>query len=184
MATAIWVNLGSGIGFLPDGTKPLKSSDIHIRTISHEMPQPSITKICLKITYIKFHSNFPRDNELIKVALSIDASESNGHSAEAAVCLQDTWDQGWLMLPQQQVVITTIFPEKSTSIDPSSEMIQGLYNNVLVSIWNTSSLIKWHLDLVWSVWYKIKFGSQILATNFGVFFMIYVMLSEICSMWV
>ena len=25
------------------------------------------------------------------------------------------------------------------------------------------------------VWYKTKFGSQILATNFGVFFMIYVM---------
>ena len=24
-----------------------------------------------------------------------------------------------------------------------------------------------------SVWYKTKFGSQILATNFGVFFMIY-----------
>ena len=23
------------------------------------MPQPQITKICLKITYLKFHSNFP-----------------------------------------------------------------------------------------------------------------------------
>ena len=33
-----------------------------------------------------------------------------------------------------------------------------------------------------AVWYKTKFGSQILATNFGVFFMIYVMLSKICSM--
>ena len=33
------------------------------------------------------------------------------------------------------------------------------------------------------VWYKKKFGSQNLATNFGVFFMIYVMFSQICSMW-
>ena len=28
------------------------------------MPQPSITKICLKIIYLKFHSNFPGANEL------------------------------------------------------------------------------------------------------------------------
>ena len=32
---------------------------MHIRAISQEMPQPSITKICLKITCLKFHSNFP-----------------------------------------------------------------------------------------------------------------------------
>ena len=31
------------------------------------------------------------------------------------------------------------------------------------------------LQDVWSVWYKTKIGSQSLATNFGVFFMIYVM---------
>ena len=38
--------------------------DIHIRAISQEMPQPSLTKICLKITCLKFHSNFPGGNEL------------------------------------------------------------------------------------------------------------------------
>ena len=38
---------------------------IHITAISHEMPQPSITKIRLKVTCIKFHSNFPGANELI-----------------------------------------------------------------------------------------------------------------------
>ena len=63
MAREIWVNIGSGNGLLPDGTKPLpepmltdhvKSSDIDIKVISQEMPQPSITKICLKITYLKF----------------------------------------------------------------------------------------------------------------------------------
>ena len=77
MATEIWVNIGSGNGLLPDGTKPLPepkltdhwwsplSSDIHIRTISQEMHQPSITKICLKITCLKFHENFPGANELM-----------------------------------------------------------------------------------------------------------------------
>ena len=73
MATEIWVNIGSGNGLLPDGTKPLpepvdwssvKSSDIHIRAISQEIPQPAITKIRLKITNLKFHSNFPGANEL------------------------------------------------------------------------------------------------------------------------
>ena len=33
----------------------VKSSDIHIRAISQEMPQSSISKIHLKITYIKFY---------------------------------------------------------------------------------------------------------------------------------
>ena len=41
----------------------VKCSDIHIRAISQETPQPSITEICLKITYLKFHSNFPGANE-------------------------------------------------------------------------------------------------------------------------
>ena len=43
----------------------MKSSDIHSREISQEMPQPSITKICLKITCLKFNSKFPGANELI-----------------------------------------------------------------------------------------------------------------------
>ena len=71
MATEIWVNIGSGNGLLPDGTKPLPepmliNSEVnwHIRAISQEMHQPSITKIRLKITYIKFNSNFPGAYEL------------------------------------------------------------------------------------------------------------------------
>ena len=42
----------------------VKSSDIHIRAISQEMPQPSITEIFLKITCLKFHSNFLGAKEL------------------------------------------------------------------------------------------------------------------------
>ena len=41
-----------------------KSSDIYIRAIAQQMPQPSITKIHLKITYPKFHLNFPGTNAL------------------------------------------------------------------------------------------------------------------------
>ena len=35
------------------------------RAILQEMPQPTITKICLKIAYLKCHSNFPGTNELM-----------------------------------------------------------------------------------------------------------------------
>ena len=42
----------------------VKSSDIHIRAISQEMSQLSVTKIHLKITYLKFNSNFPGANVL------------------------------------------------------------------------------------------------------------------------
>ena len=42
----------------------VKFSDIHIRAISQERPQPSIPKIHLEITYLKFHTNYPGANEL------------------------------------------------------------------------------------------------------------------------
>ena len=42
----------------------VRPSSIHLRVISQEMPQPSITKICLKITCLKFNSNLPGANEL------------------------------------------------------------------------------------------------------------------------
>ena len=36
---------------------------VNIRAISQEMSQSSVTEICLKITYLKFQSNFPGANE-------------------------------------------------------------------------------------------------------------------------
>ena len=45
----------------------VRSGDINLRAISKEKPQQSITKIILKITYLKFHSNFPGANELIRL---------------------------------------------------------------------------------------------------------------------
>ena len=76
MATEIWVNIGSGNGLLPDGTKPLpevrtnvdlpsvRSIGIHLSTISQEILQPSITKISWKIAFLKFLLNLPGANEL------------------------------------------------------------------------------------------------------------------------
>ena len=46
-----------------------KTSDIHIRAMSQQMPQSSITKIRLKVTYPKFHSNFPGASELTRCRL-------------------------------------------------------------------------------------------------------------------
>ena len=80
MTTEIWVNFGSGNGLLPDGTKPLPEpmltnhqrspNDIHIRAISQEMPQTSITKIHLKFTYLNIYSNFPGANELSLIRMN------------------------------------------------------------------------------------------------------------------
>ena len=56
----IWVNIGSGtwrhqaITWTNVDWSSVESSDIHIRAISQEMPQLSITKIHLKTTYLKF----------------------------------------------------------------------------------------------------------------------------------
>ena len=42
----------------------LTSSDIHMRAVSQEMLQASVTKLSLKIIYLKFYSNLPGANEL------------------------------------------------------------------------------------------------------------------------
>ena len=56
----------------------VKSSDIHIRVISQEMPQPSITKIRLKIL-----SNFQGTNEL-KVRLTLTSAPATPNISSAA----------------------------------------------------------------------------------------------------
>ena len=42
----------------------VRSCGVHVRTISQEIPLPSITKISLRITSLKFISNIPGANEL------------------------------------------------------------------------------------------------------------------------
>ena len=74
MVTWDLVNIGSGNGLVPDSTKPLpepiltyrllRSSHIHLRPISLEVLHPSVAKISLRITYLKFHSNVHGVNAL------------------------------------------------------------------------------------------------------------------------
>ena len=66
---------------MPDGAKPLsetsvdlssvRSSDINLRAISQSITLPSITKIRLKITYLKLKWNLPGANELNKMFLNL-----------------------------------------------------------------------------------------------------------------
>ena len=45
----------------------MNSSDIHLNTIAHEILQPPINKMSLKITYLKLHLNLPGANELTNI---------------------------------------------------------------------------------------------------------------------
>ena len=48
-----------------------QGSDVHLRVILHEIAQPSITEISLKIAHLKFHSNLPGPSELISRNVAI-----------------------------------------------------------------------------------------------------------------
>ena len=128
----IWVNIGLGNGLLPDGTKPLsepnvdwssvKSSDIHIKAISQQMPQPSITKIRLKITYLKFSSNFPGANELTVAGVILH--KMLPISYEFHFCFREGWvkvDCGsflWICVREayRYVTVLQLFVKASTVI--------------------------------------------------------------------
>ena len=45
----------------------IRSSVIHLRAILQKISQPTMIKISLKITYLKFRSNLPGVNELIQI---------------------------------------------------------------------------------------------------------------------
>ena len=70
MATVILDNIGSGNGLLPVDTKPLPDPLLtyHPRAIKQHIPQQSVTKSSLTITYSKIHSNLPGAGELSETA--------------------------------------------------------------------------------------------------------------------
>ena len=79
----------------------MKFNDIHITAISQEVSQPSITKIRLTITFLKFHFNFPGANELIitmsqpgkHVSISVDQQNRSGvHFPWFGLTIQIQWD--------------------------------------------------------------------------------------------
>ena len=72
MATEIWVNIGLGNGFLPDGTKPLPEpiltyyqwSRIHLRAILQEVLKISVLDMSLKIADLRLKPHLLGANEL------------------------------------------------------------------------------------------------------------------------
>ena len=49
----------------------LRSSDVHLRAILLEISEPSVTKISLKIAYLKLNWNLPGASELLYVAIFV-----------------------------------------------------------------------------------------------------------------
>ena len=66
----------------------MRSSGIHLRPISQEIPQPSITEIIWKIKDLKFHSNFPGANELKNWIWHYFFQAINGHDQVAVALLK------------------------------------------------------------------------------------------------
>ena len=73
MVTEIWVNIGSGNGLLPDGTKPLpdamdfslvKCFGIHLRAVSQELLINFRWNMCLEIALLKLLPHLSAVNEL------------------------------------------------------------------------------------------------------------------------
>ena len=63
----------------------VRSSDNHPRAISGEKPQPSLSKISLRITFLKSHSSFPGGNELM-LSMVIAWMEATVDSMQHTVC--------------------------------------------------------------------------------------------------
>ena len=74
--TGIWVNIGSGNGLLPDGTKPLPEPKLSYHQYDYvafiwgqlhwECFKISVIKLCLKFKHLKSQPQLPADNELIQ----------------------------------------------------------------------------------------------------------------------
>ena len=69
----ILLNIGSGNGLVPDGTKPLPKPMFSITEVVRHYPVDIITKIYWNRTRLKLQPHFPGVNELNKVnAMSVE----------------------------------------------------------------------------------------------------------------
>ena len=64
----------------------VRSCGFHVRAISQEMTQSSITKTCLKITCLKFHSNYPGANELNALGIQYSLGNQYGIRWKCQLC--------------------------------------------------------------------------------------------------
>ena len=88
-------------------------NDVQCHSYSgQEMPQPSITKICLKITCLKFHSNFPGANELKQKRHNSIANTVELH----LFCIIEAFD-----IPCLQSLILTFLPSQEARRPDAAE---------------------------------------------------------------
>ena len=119
----------------------VKSCDIHMRAISQEISQPSITNIFLKITCLKFHSNFPGANELTHWGLVIQIC-TNGHNKENT--LETLLLLQWMTL--------NVF--KDCHAGYSNSMIHSTTTTEAISGWVFSLSLVLHLLCACSIVYR------------------------------
>ena len=155
-----------------------KSSDIHIRAISQEMPQSSITKILLKITYLKFYWNSPGANELTSPkwleAHQLDSVGSCWHSIQAThassmfswtftlPCL--SWSCGccWQLEPYQFMQIHCKDGSSARCSQDLSLRLQRLYSsfqmmqNMMQVALNICT--NWLSELIWARSHSVEKG--------------------------
>ena len=143
MGTYVWVSIGSDNGMLPDGTKPLpkpmltdhhsmKSIDIHFRAISQEMPHSSITKIYLKVTYLKFHSNFPGANELTHCFIGGVHIHCDSHSVAywPHVCRDAGYWGAAICHPYAETRTLVSYPGASQNVGKWDGLVQECSNSI------------------------------------------------------
>ena len=120
----------------------MKSSDIDIRAISQEMPQPSITEIRLKITYLKY-SNFPGANELTTVLCQVEADED----ALAELILRDTLDETIQEIDRLDFDDADVHYEARRMLDaPSLETMLQRLQEMEVSGTEQGNLCCWEIE--------------------------------------
>ena len=135
MATQIWVNIVLCNGLLPDGTKPLPDPMftyhqwgplIFIWDQFHEIPQPSIPKIRLKIPYLKFQSRLPGTNELIMSMCPVPAGDLEPHVGSVT-----TRQPGWPRLDSLQHQLLTV-PARPARCCPKQPLTHHVDQNTQV----------------------------------------------------
>ena len=131
----------------------VRSSSIHLRAILQEIPQLPVTEISLKITYLKYCSNFPGANEL---------TEFNEIELETAMGVSYLWTLWCTQLNKQyrvhrkhHAVITATF-----SNHPNTHVWICLED--MPTLWLKFTVLKWCMYWNHSSWKtKSKFTQPI-----------------------
>ena len=149
----IWVNIGSGNGLLPNGTKSLPepmltSSDvfcgIHFRVISQEMLINLIRNMCSEIVLLKSPPHLPATSELTLSPLIITSIKLLMHSQTSTV-LQLRFGNEWVISSHILLCMWLVI-DTETRVNPCCMLVKGLRGVIKTWpdfwIWTTSKFLK------------------------------------------